>query len=259
MRTLTVAVSFLSLCFLALAGCATEKETAKRDEMTQHVGTYNPPPADLLRAKLGVPPFDTKAAGTMKGMDQVAADQCNTLLLKTDRFRMIERTQLEQLLKEQDLGGVVRADEVAKSGNVRGVDYLMIGKVTNFRVKKGESKKGFGIGKVRLPYAGGVGVFDYKNKKSKISVDVGVDLRMVDPSSGEIAAAEFGEYQREDSISAFGVEILGINADADAQLEIDEDNQGKLLRLALDEAIRKMLPKIDRALRERAAEQKSGE
>lgn len=237
---------------LGLSACASDSETVSRDNLTAHVGVYDPPPPGQSRARLGVPPFDTSGADFAKNMENVAADQASSLMLNTDRFTVIERTQLQQLLKEQGLEGVVRPEEMAKSGQVRGVDYLLIGKVTNFRVKKIETSKGFGIGRIRAPIIGSTGVFDIKDKKQKIKVEVGVDLRLVDPTSGEVSAAHFGEYTREDKVSAFGVEILGAGASADANLEIDESNQGKLLRLALDETIRKMLPRIDRTLQERA-------
>lgn len=44
------------------------------------------------------------------------------------------------------------------------------------------------------------------------------------------------------------MDILGASASANADLKIDKDNKGKILRLALDECIRKMLPDIDSGL-----------
>jgi hypothetical protein len=90
--------------------------------------------------------------------------------------------------------------------------------------------------------------FDYRSTSSRIAVDCGVDLRLVDPSTGQVLASNFGEYQRSDSIGAFGVSVLGFGTRADGDLEISEDSQGKILRLALDDCVRKMLPKVDRAL-----------
>jgi hypothetical protein len=46
-----------------------------------------------------------------------------------------------------------------------------------------------------------------------------------------------------------GVTILGANADANADIQLSEDDKGKLLRLALDDAVRKSLPKIDQFLK----------
>ena len=78
-----------------------------------------------------------------------------------------------------------------------------------------------------------------------ITVDIGVDIRLVDPSSGDTVAAHFSEFSQTDSSSGFGIDILGASADSDADLNIDADNRGKLLRFALDDALRQMLPEID--------------
>jgi len=68
---------------------------------------------------------------------------------------------------------------------------------------------------------------------------------LVNPTSGEVACAEQSEYKRKDSIRAFGFDILGANATAEAQMKVEKDNRGLLLRLAIDNAIRKMLPDMD--------------
>jgi curli biogenesis system outer membrane secretion channel CsgG len=235
-----------------IAGCATSSETAESDSLTQHVGVYPPPPPGLARLRVGVPAFEL-ASSELRGLDTVAADELTTLALQTGRMRVIERVQLNQLLKEQNLAGVVRPDELARKGGVRGVDYLFLGKVTNLRVKAERASRGLGVAKLPIPGAGSLGGFDLEKKSSRIQVDCGVDLRLTDPSSGEIVAAHFGEYKRSDSIGAFGIEILGASASADADIRMDEDNKGKILRLALDDAIRKMLPDIDRAFQERSA------
>ncbi len=235
---------------LSLTACGGSRETAEKDTLTQDVGVnYPPPPAGAWQPRLGVPPFKASGSAAGSNIGENAADQLTTLALNTDRFQVIERAQLEQLLNEQGLAGVVKGDEMAKPGVVRGVDFLIYGKVTNFRVKKESNKGGFGLANVGLPGGGSFGAFDYKNKNAKITAECGVDLRMVDPSSGQVMAANFSEYKRTDSIRGFGVEILGANAESDANLEVDEDNQGKILRLALDDALRKMLPKIDNTLK----------
>ena len=45
-----------------------------------------------------------------------------------------------------------------------------------------------------------------------------------------------------------GVAVLGGSAGTDANLQIDEDSKGKILRLALDDGMRKMLPQVDKVL-----------
>jgi hypothetical protein len=45
------------------------------------------------------------------------------------------------------------------------------------------------------------------------------------------------------------LDILGASAEADADIQLNEDNKGKILRLALDDAVKKSLPQIDKFLR----------
>lgn len=244
-------LSFAS-CVLAFAACTSSSESANRDQMTAHVGIYEPPPPGLQRVRVGVPPFQNgpKVTGDMS---DVAADQMVSLAANTDRFDVIERNQLDQLLKEQSLEGIVRSSEIAQPAQVRGVDYLLYGKITNFRIKAEKTQKGFNLGSVPIPGTrGALGLFDINDKNSRIQVDVGVDLRLVDPSTGSVAASNFSEYQRVDSLGSMGVSVLGSNAKADAELEVDADSQGKILRLALDDCLRKMLTKVDRTLQARA-------
>lgn len=240
------------LSILASIGCTSSSEKAERDTMTKDVGEYSPPPSGLVKKRVGIPPFkvDSKVSssdfGTKEDIGRDAADQLNTLWYKSKRFDVIERTQLEQLLKEQGLEGVVDPEELAQPGRVRGVDYLCIGKVTNFRVKQEDSSSSFDLGSF-----GPGGVLSVKDKNKKIIVEIGVDIRLVNPTDGMLLWANFSEYKRIDSVGATGVRILGVGGGADANLQIDADSRGKLLRLALDDAIRKGLTDLDQQLLEK--------
>ncbi len=239
-----------------LSGCATSSESASKQQLTANVGRYDAPPAGITPPRTGVPPFESAGKGSGKELNEVAADQLTTLAVNCERFDVIERAQLEQLLKEQGLEGIVKPEEIAQSGKVRGVDYLLLGKVSNLRVKAQQAKRGFGLGDLRLPGGGSLGGFDFKRKDSVITAECGVDIRLVEATSGKVAAAQHSDYTRTDSIGAFGVEILGASAEADADLKLDEDNKGLILRLALDDALRSMLPKVDKVLLARARESK---
>lgn len=249
MRTFVVGAVLALILLPLLGGCTTSKETAREDTMTARVGDYPPAPATLKLKRAAAPPFldaspKNRSAKASDNLGSLAADQLTTLLVNSGRFDVIERAQLDQLLKEQGLEGIVDPNELAQPNRVRGVDYLVIGKITNYRVKSEKSKTGFGLGRI----TNAIGVGEVKNDKTVVTVDCGVDLRVVDPTSGSVIAAEFGEYKRTDELKAFGVDVLGVNATAEGDMELSEDNQGKILRLALDQCMRKMLPKLDRAL-----------
>ena len=240
----------VALTLLVVAvGCRTSSESAEANDLTAHVGQYPPPPTNLKLKRAGVPQFldaspKEKAKESVENLGALAADQATTLLVNTYRFDVIERAQLDQLLNEQGLEGIVDPNELAKPGKVSGVDYLVIGKITNYRVKIDKSAAGFSLGTV-TKY---VGLGDVKSDTTEITIDCGIDLRVVNPTTGSVIAAEFGEYKKKDTLRAFGVSVLGANATAEGDLTLDEDNQGKILRLAIDHCLRKMVPKLDRAL-----------
>jgi curli biogenesis system outer membrane secretion channel CsgG len=251
----------LSIGAGAFLGCTSSKETAQGDTLTANVGQYPPAPSGVTKPRVGVPPFAVKTAGGFGGgkgeMNDIAADQMTTLLDQSDRFQVIERAQLQKLLDEQNLEGIVKPGELAKTGQVRGVDYLLIGKVTNLRVKNESKDSGFGLAKVGgLINAGG---FDYKKKDIAITTEAGVDIRLVDPTTGAILCSNFSEYKKTDSASSVGIDVLGGSANSGADIQISEDDKGKILRLALDDAFRKSLPKIDKFLKNQPAKSASSD
>jgi len=233
-----------------MAGCASTGESAGADtKLVANVGNYPPGPSGVNKPRVGVPPFKVTTGGGFSGgkdLNDLAADQMNTLLYKTRRFDVIERTQLKKLLDEQNLEGIVKPGELAKPAQVRGVDFLLIGNVTNLRVKHENTRKGANVAGVGGVFSG----FGFDKKETVITTECGVDIRLVDPTSGKIMVAENSEFKRTDTAGAMGVSILGGHAEGDANVSMSEDDKGKILRLALDDALRKSLPDIDAFLQE---------
>ena len=243
------------------AGAGPGGTAVARDELTAAVGAYPPPPAlPGAKPRAGVPPFKVQFASGMTPVENlhlVAADQLSTLLHLTGRFETHERAQLEQLLDERNMEGIVRPDELP--GAVRGVNYLVIGQITSFRVARQRSSDAAEAGGAGGSAAGepfGSGRTGFRRTADRITTECGIDIRIVDPTTGRIAAAHFGEFKRTDSAVALGVSVSGPGAAGDAELVIEADDAGKVLRLAIDDAVRKMLPAIDRELARRAGSQK---
>lgn len=247
---------------LMLVGCASTSETAAVDRLTADVGNYPAPPTNVQMPALGVPQMSIQGSGGAFGfnpsgnarLEEMAADQLTTLWMQTDRFRVIERAQLEQLLSEQGLEGIVRPDELAAMGQVRGTDYLCLGRVTNFEVRVDRRKSGMRVGSgvtdrmLGRDLRGVRGGFDKQN--TTITISCGVDLRLVDPASGEIWVAEQSDFNRELRADALGFDLDIFRTRADADIRVTESDAGKLLRLALDQSIREMLPDVDAKLRQ---------
>src|SRR5688572_33142947 len=196
------AVAMMSVA--SMMGCASTGEAGSQDKATANVGVYSPAPSGMEKVAVGVPQFKVQAVGfgSSGRLDELAADQMSSLLHQSRRFEVVERAQLEQLLKEQNMEGIVKPGELAKPGLVQGVKYLCLGKVTNFRIKVDEASKDIGT-------SGGTGFLSsitksvgnvgYNKRDVKITTDCGVDLRLVDPTSGKVAVAHFAEFKRTDS------------------------------------------------------------
>ncbi|HEX4794009.1 MAG TPA: CsgG/HfaB family protein [Humisphaera sp.] len=236
----------LVVSLVAMIGCSSSstKESASKQELTKDVGNYPPPPSGNPTPRVGVPQFNvTTGPGFSNSHDlnDQCADICTYLLTETGRFVVIERAQLPQLIKEQSLEGIVASPELAKQAQVHGVDYLLLGKVDNIRVKRSHTSNGFGVAQIGGMFGGG----DVKNKETIITSECGVNLRLVDPTTGAVLVASGTDFKRTDSAKSMGVQILGANAESEADVDVSEDSKGAILKLALDEAIKKMLPKID--------------
>jgi curli biogenesis system outer membrane secretion channel CsgG len=227
------------------------------------IGNYPPKPAGFSKSRAAIVDFQDKTESAKGGdmrvsmkepgviefknasrspLGQQASDQFISLVTRSDRFTLIERTRLGDMLKEQGMSGVVDPSELAKPGKVRGIDYLFFGAITNFRVKANKVKTAGGIFDSVL---GSIAPVDIDTSRTEVETQVGVDIRLVNTTTGEIVASEFGEVKRVDVASAWGLRILGIGGEAKNELIIDEDSKGKILRWALDESYKKMLPPID--------------
>jgi curli biogenesis system outer membrane secretion channel CsgG len=228
-----------------VVGCGTStSETYSKDSLPD-IGNYPPPPPGYTKVRAAVMKLQDKtnnAASHSRPVGEQAAEQLETLLVNAGRFNMVERLQLENVLKEQGLAGTVDPDELARPGRVRGVDYLFLGAITEFSVKIVRTRMGGGIFDRVLP---GIAPLDIDTSKTEIETRVAADIKLVNTTTGEIVAKDSEPVKRVDTASAWGVRILGIGGDARKEIKIDAESQGRIMRYALDQSLKRMLPAID--------------
>lgn len=247
----TAAVFFIATAMAV--GCAEVGQRAGRDPLTAHVGQYDPPPPGAQRVRVGVPPFGVEQTRGRYGfntahLNDMAADQISTLMHLTGRFNVVERAQLQHLLAEQGLEGIVRPGELAQPGQVRGVDYLLIGKITGFRMTAERTGTEYGVGRgwVSDQLQGITGGME--REEVIITSEMGVDLRLVDPTTGETKSAHFSQFRQQDTARSMGIQVAGVGGRGEAQVEITADDAGRVMRMAFDDTLRKMMPEIDRKI-----------
>lgn len=91
------------------------------------------------KPRISVLDFDAKAA-RVTGLNSMAAAYFNDMLVKLNRFDLVEREAMKSLLQEQKLAasGIVDASTAAEMGKILGLDYIIMGQVTSGYVTKRE-------------------------------------------------------------------------------------------------------------------------
>jgi curli biogenesis system outer membrane secretion channel CsgG len=124
------------------------------------------------------------------------SDLFTTELMKTNKYRIVERAALGDLVGEVDLGKSGYGDKATAvpKGAFKGLEYLFICKVTNF----GEKERKVGGGGIGGRVFGGIG-------GRKTEAYVRLDFRVVDATTREVIYAGSGEGQD----STTGVSVSG--------------------------------------------------
>jgi outer membrane lipoprotein-sorting protein len=202
------------------------------------VGNYPPPPAGWKKLRVGVLEFRDPAKTRLGG---AAAQQLGALATMSGRFTVVEGSKLKELLKEKGLDASAAAEDLAKSGKLRDLDALLAGEVTHFRLA---TPRPWGI----LPATPGLRPLDVDTSRTTVAADAAVELRLIRVPSGETAVKQPGEVKREATAASWGMRVLAISGDATNNIQVDVDSQARVIRFAVDDALKKLLPQADEKL-----------
>ncbi len=150
------------------------------------------------------------------------ADMLVTALVKSGKYSVIERQEIEKIMNEQALGmsGAVTPQTAAKVGQLLGVELAIFGAVTEYGWSEGNvggslKQKGLGLG--------------VKSSAATVAIDV----RFVNTSTGEILAAENVRKQE----SKKGLAVSTHAFDFDNRDKFDESIVGKACRAAIEQVV----------------------
>ncbi len=138
----------------------------------------------------------------VEGIEAILMNTMNA----TGRFRLLERTVLDQALKEQDLGasGRISQPSAAKIGKLLGAEYLLQAVVTNYERGVKQSSNALGglvsgvVGGNAGALLGGIGI---KKQRGVI----GMNFRLIDAETSEIVFSN----QSEVTLTNKGVTFAG--------------------------------------------------
>jgi len=176
-----------------------------------------------LKKRIAVVSFQDKVRYG-HNIGQGIADMLVTKLVESKQYLVVERSELDALLKEQGLGqsGLVTQQSAAKVGQLLGVEMIVTGSISEFGEKK--SKVGGGIGSL-----GGFNI-GVATKTARVAVDI----RLVNTSTGEIISAKSADAED----SSTGLDRVGVK-DINFHNSTTWDNTqlGKASRIAIDKCV----------------------
>ena len=149
------------------------------------------------------------------------ADMLITELVNSGEYRVIERTALDHILKEQGLGqsGAVTQQSAAEVGKMLGVEIAVVGAVTEF----GHARGGTG-GRIKGVRVG----------VSKQSAAVAVDVRLINTTTGEIIASKNARKEEKKGGLSFGTPEFSFNN----KNKFDQSLVGKAARKAIEDVVK---------------------
>jgi curli biogenesis system outer membrane secretion channel CsgG len=154
-----------------------------------------------------------------------------TALVANNGFVVLERSQINQVLGEQDfsVSGRVTPETSITLGKVLGAQMLITGDITEFSYKQSTAGSKVGL-------LGGIGK-SLGAKADRVTAQVALDLRILDATTGEVVGSARGEGKA--SATAVGADL----AVADKSIGLGgsvETPLGQASRRAIDNAVEQL-------------------
>ena len=158
-----------------------------------------------------------RGVGAAKGISELLINE----LVNNGTYTVVDRSKLEQVLKQQNRTGAMDVGTATEIGKQLGVDAVLIGTITKFNVDKQSGGGSF------------MGIGGGSNKTKAI---VQIDLRLIGTASGDILATAkaVGEANQSDS----NISVMGIGGSSSSS------NEDTLLSAAVDKAVSQMVTKL---------------
>ena len=187
------------------------------------------PAQSQLKKRLAVSRFEDRTGSGYHSLGEGIADMLVTALVKSGKFNVIERQEIERVMQEQKFGetGMVTPESAPKVGQLLGAELFVVGSVSEFGQKKNN-------------VSGGMSMFGagLSTKQSRAVVDI----RLVNTLTGEIVAAE----SEEGTESLTGVSVRYEDIDFSNQDSWDNTDIGKAAREAINKCVKLIADNLEK-------------
>jgi curli biogenesis system outer membrane secretion channel CsgG len=129
---MSLRLSTLLFSILLLGGCSSATVVSNDNGPT--IAEAQAEPYDGVKPRIAVKPFERKTAKGGGGIGRGLAEMLADSLFNTNRFIVLERERLDEVMAEQDLAdsGRFREETVAPKGELEGAEFLIKGTITQF-------------------------------------------------------------------------------------------------------------------------------
>lgn len=151
---------------------------------------------------------------------EAAQDMLVTELVKSGKYRVIEREQLQAIMQEKNLSlsGEIDPKTAVKAGKLLGVEYIVTGALTELGVaNRGASVPG-----------GILGRFQPSVRVGSQKMDASIDARMINTTTGEIVWADTAKEETSDA----SVYVAGAGGGVDDKRKLDRVLRPVVVKLA---------------------------
>jgi len=161
------------------------------------------------KPRIAVLQFENKANNSWWYSNGAAAaqDVFVTELVKSGKFRVIDRERLDALMREKNLSlsGDVSAETMVRAGNLLGVEYFLTGALTEYGVTDTRGS---------APRIGDMPSFSFKKRKFSAAMNA----RIIDVETGEILWADESRQQKKSG----SLRVRGIGGGVDDRAAFDK-------------------------------------
>ncbi len=188
------------------------------------------------KARVAVTKFEDKSARGSEEIGNGMAEMLANALFGTNRFIVLERQSLDDVIREQDLGasGRVRTETAAPIGEIEGADLLIEGTITEF--EPGTSGAEGGLGGILSRRSGVIGGIFGGIKTSHVAMIV----KVIDARTGRRLASE--------QVEGKATDIAGLGSLSGSRLAgslggYSKTPMEKAIRVSIEEAVRLIVAK----------------
>jgi curli biogenesis system outer membrane secretion channel CsgG len=187
--------------------------------------------AATLKKIVAVSRFENKTSWRGQvSLDDGMADQLTDALMQGGQFTVMERQTLGDVVAEQDLANSGRAQksQSAQTGKLVNAQILVKGTVTEFEQNSQGSSTGVGFGG-----------FNVGNKREE--AHVGLIIRLIDTTTGEVLASQRVEGKAASGGVKFGMDVAGVQFGTSG---FSKTPLGKATQMAIDNAVNLISEKL---------------